>query len=36
MRKFVIRKHAAMGGFPAYRITEVATIIDPTTADGAA
>ncbi|MGE0551817.1 MAG: DUF4242 domain-containing protein [Gemmatimonadales bacterium] len=29
----LIRKHAALGGFPANRISEVATIIDPTTAE---
>ena len=29
----VIRKHAEMSGFPANRITEVKTMIDPTTAN---
>lgn len=29
----LIRDHAKRGGFPANRILEVATIIDPTTAD---
>ena len=29
----IIREHAARGGFPANRILEVATIIDPTTAE---
>lgn len=28
-----IRKHAALGGFPANRISVVATVIDPTTAE---
>jgi hypothetical protein len=28
-----IREHAALGGFPADRISEVTTIIDPTTAE---
>ena len=28
-----IRKHAEQGGFPANRISEVKTIIDPTTAE---
>ena len=28
----VIRRHAELSGFPATKITEVATIIDPTTA----
>ena len=28
----LIRQHAAQGGFPANRISEVKTIIDPTTA----
>ena len=27
-----IRKHAEAGGFPANRISRVATVIDPTTA----
>jgi hypothetical protein len=29
-----IREHAQQGGFPANRISEVKTIIDPTTAEG--
>ena len=29
----LIRQHAAEGGFPANRISEVKTIIDPTTAE---
>jgi hypothetical protein len=29
----LIRRHAAQGGFPASRISEVKTIIDPTTAE---
>lgn len=29
----LIRDHAKLGGFPANRILEVATIIDPTTAE---
>ena len=29
----IIREHARLGGFPANRILEIATIIDPTTAD---
>ena len=29
----LIREHAAQGGFPANRISEVKTIIDPTTAE---
>jgi hypothetical protein len=28
-----IREHAARGGFPADRISEVITMIDPTTAE---
>jgi hypothetical protein len=31
-----IREHAERGGFPADRISEVKSIIDPTTADAAA
>ena len=31
--KAIIEKHAAEGGFPANRISEVKAIIDPTTAD---
>ena len=30
----MIREHASRGGFPANRISEVRTIIDPTTAEG--
>lgn len=30
----LIREHAAQGGFPANRISEVKTIIDPSTAEG--
>ena len=29
----IIRKHAEMGGFPANRISQVRTVIDPTTAE---
>ena len=29
----LIREHASQGGFPANRISEVKTIIDPTTAE---
>ena len=29
----IIREHAARGGFPANKISEVKTIIDPTTAE---
>jgi Nickel responsive protein SCO4226-like len=29
----LIRKHAELSGFPATRITEVSTVIDPTTAE---
>ncbi len=29
-----IREHAAKGGFPADRISQVKTMIDPTTAEG--
>jgi hypothetical protein len=29
----MIREHARQGGFPANRISEITTIIDPTTAD---
>jgi hypothetical protein len=28
-----VRKHAAQGGFPANRVSRVATVIDPTTAE---
>lgn len=30
----LIREHAARGGFPANRISEVKQVIDPTTAEG--
>ena len=30
----MIREHAQQGGFPANRITEIKSIIDPTTAEG--
>lgn len=30
----LIRTHAARGGFPANRISEVAAMMDPTTAEG--
>jgi len=30
----MVREHAAQGGFPANRISEIRTIIDPTTAEG--
>lgn len=29
----LVKEHAAQGGFPANRISEVSTIIDPTTAE---
>lgn len=29
----LVREHAQQGGFPADRISEVATVIDPTTAE---
>ncbi len=32
----LVREHASQGGFPANRISEVKTVIDPTTAEGAA
>lgn len=32
----LIREHARLGGFPADRVLEVATIIDPTTAESSA
>ena len=32
----LIREHASQGGFPANRISEVKTIIDPTTAEQSA
>jgi len=31
----VIRRHAREGGFPANKVTEVAAVIDPSTARGA-
>lgn len=31
----LVRDHAAQGGFPANRVSEVRSIIDPTTAEGA-
>jgi len=31
-----VREHADRGGFPANRVTEIATQIDPTTAEGKA
>src|SRR5437868_412757 len=30
----LIREHARRGGFPADRVLEIATVIDPTTAEG--
>ncbi|HEY3139356.1 MAG TPA: DUF4242 domain-containing protein [Blastocatellia bacterium] len=30
----VIRQHAEQGGFPANRVSEVKSVIDPTTAEG--
>ena len=30
----MIRAHAQQGGFPANRISEIKTVIDPTTAEG--
>jgi hypothetical protein len=29
-----VREHAAQGGFPANRISEIKTVIDPATAEG--
>jgi Protein of unknown function (DUF4242) len=29
----LVREHARMGGFPADRVSEIVTIIDPTTAE---
>jgi hypothetical protein len=29
----VVREHAREGGFPASRVSEVSTVIDPTTAE---
>ena len=30
----MVREHAQQGGFPATRVSEVKTVIDPTTAEG--
>lgn len=30
----MVREHAAQGGFPANRVSEITTVIDPTTAEG--
>ena len=30
----LIREHASQGGFPANRISEIKSVIDPTTAEG--
>jgi cell division inhibitor SulA len=30
----MIREHARQGGFPANRVAEIKSIIDPTTAEG--
>jgi hypothetical protein len=30
----MVREHARQGGFPANRISEIKTVIDPTTAEG--
>ena len=30
----MIREHAQQGGFPAHRISEIKSVIDPTTAEG--
>ena len=32
----MVREHARQGGFPANRISEVKSVIDPTTAEGVA
>ena len=32
----MIKEHARQGGFPANRVSEIKSIIDPTTAEGAA
>jgi predicted Rdx family selenoprotein len=32
----MVREHARQGGFPANRVAEIRTIIDPTTAEAAA
>ena len=29
----LVREHATLGGFPANRVSQITTIIDPTTAD---
>lgn len=31
--KEMVQEHAKQGGFPAYRIAEVKSVIDPTTAE---
>ena len=31
----MVREHARQGGFPANQVSEVASVIDPTTAEGA-
>jgi hypothetical protein len=31
--EFAVREHAQQGGFPANRVSEIAEIIDPTTAE---
>jgi len=30
----MIREHASLGGFPANRVSEIKSVIDPTTAEG--
>jgi hypothetical protein len=30
----IVREHARQGGFPADRISEIRSVIDPTTAEG--
>lgn len=30
----MVREHAQQGGFPANRVSEIRTVIDPTTAEG--
>ena len=32
----LVREHARLGGFPADRVLEIASVIDPTTAEAAA
>ena len=32
----MIKEHAKQGGFPANRVSEIKSVIDPTTAEGAA